>query len=401
MTLQFGGAFDLLSLTRSSGGMRTNRNALLEWLGNNEPRIDCDPVTLASRGLLLEGGRTNLALRSQEFDNAAWTKLNASVAADATAAPDGTTTADKIVADSSTGVHRINRTATLVAGTDYIASVYFKAGEYGFGRIEFYHGTAAIAVHVDLSDGTISYASSGTAGVTYGVTQHRNGWWRFWAKVTATGAGAGVLYLSGLPTGDGAGATFTGDGTSGVFIWGAQLEAGAFPSSYIPTTSAAVARAADVCSIPVTDFPWNPAEGTLFLEFNLPAFDAAFPHLAAFSDGTSNNLVLLLYFNGPSSPSMYASLRSGGVTGAAVGYSSLIGAAGITQKVAFAWKSGAQTLVRNGLVVDTDTQAAIPAGITKLNLGSAWNGANANGLYRKALYLPRFASTAELQALTA
>lgn len=405
MTVNVGDAFDLLTLTRAGGGMRTNRNALLEWMGNNVPRMDYDPITLAPRGLLLEGGRTNLALTSQAFDDVYWSKTRSSVTANAAVAPDGTTTADKLIASTdASATHHVNQIKTITAGTKMSGSIHVKAAEYTFAHLRIQNPSSPfelVQIPVSLTDGATGslIQSGGATDGAYWVEQLRGGWWRI-SVAGILGSATSVQFVALLAVDATAtGATFTGDGTSGVYIWGAQLEVGAFPSSYIPTTTAAVARAGDVCSIPVTDFPFNPAEGTLFLEFNLPAFGSSFPLLWSISDGTNNNRINMLYYNGPTSPLLYGHIVSGGVNLGSIGHASMVGAAGAVQKILFTWKAGAQALIRNGAVINSGT-LAIPAGLTKLNIGSAHNGANANGHYRKVLYLPRHVSNSEGQALT-
>jgi hypothetical protein len=230
---------------------------------NNEPRFDHDPVTLACKGLLIEEGRTNLLQRSGEFGDAYWDKVRATISADQTASPTGETTADKLINDTTaSNNHRVDRgTLSLNLNTVYTVSVFAKASEY-----------SGLALGVDPSNPTIgvqfSLSGSGSvtaqnAGYTGTIQNFGNGWFRCTATFTSS---------STLPTHrlyiyvgqNGTTFSYTGDGTSGIFIWGAQLEAGSFPTSYIPTTTGTLARSADVCNITGGNFNnfYNQSEGT-------------------------------------------------------------------------------------------------------------------------------------------
>ena len=91
-----------ITFTRSTTGSYYNSAGVLSTAAINAPRFDYDPVTLESVGLLIEESRTNLLTYSEQFDNAVWTKSNASITANAIIAPDGTLTADKLVEDGVT-----------------------------------------------------------------------------------------------------------------------------------------------------------------------------------------------------------------------------------------------------------------------------------------------------------
>lgn len=171
----------------------------------------------------LEGARRveNLLSYSQEFDNAAWLKNNATVTANAATAPDGTMTADKLVEGTGSIYHSVNQSPTLAASTVYTKSVYAKAAERSWISLLFrtpdglYHSG-----FFDLSSGT----AGSTANATAAIQNVGNGWYR--CAITATSPGAGSTLNSEniqLATGNNE-RTYTGDGTSGIYIWGAQME---------------------------------------------------------------------------------------------------------------------------------------------------------------------------------
>lgn len=216
----------------------------------NFPRLD---YTYGScPAVLLEPQRTNLVLQSETFDNASWVKIATSVTANSTTSPDGTTNADSLIENSSTGVHYVGQQLTKASSSiTYAFSVYYKnaSGTRNIG-VALTNGTSSGRVAIFTSSGTIT-ATDVAIGTGIGfsmtsssVTNVGNGWYRATVIVstdTATRVDT-VVYITGSTTNV---LAYTGDGTSGYFIYGAQLEAGAYPTTYITTTSATATRVAD------------------------------------------------------------------------------------------------------------------------------------------------------------
>jgi hypothetical protein len=178
--------------------------------------------------LLLEPQRSSLYTFSEQIDNADWGKTNVSVTANNTASPDGYTNADKVVANTTNGVHRIEQdraTATQVA----TQSVFAKASGYNFIALE----NGGELAYFNISTGVVGTVSAGTAS----IQNYGNGWYRCIFTATAANTKSYIYIASANNT-----ASFAGDNTSGAFIYGAQFEAGAYATSYIPTTTAAVTR---------------------------------------------------------------------------------------------------------------------------------------------------------------
>jgi hypothetical protein len=186
-----------LTFTRSSGATRVGPNGYIEKV------------------------RTNLILQSQTFDNATWSKSATGtgvapvVTANNTTAPDGTLTADKIIADATLGQHRVNQTPTTSAGTQTF-SVYAKAGGYSYIFLRI--GLTGAGIIFNVANGTFAGAQE---GITASIASVGNGWYR--CSVTVTSALANDvarINVSSLSTG----VDFSGNGFDGVYIWGAQLE---------------------------------------------------------------------------------------------------------------------------------------------------------------------------------
>jgi hypothetical protein len=208
----------------------------------------------------------NLLLRSEEFDNAGWLKSNATVTANATTSPDGTANADKLVEDSSNTSHFIRQNATGVIGTAYTSTLFLKAAERTAAVVVHFDGAAFCGVSINLLTGALSTPPADLtltdASATSSVQAFGNGWYR--VTVTRTQVTSTTLQ-SRVFTQSGSNGVYTGNGTSGIFLYGAQLEAGAFATSYIPTVASTVTRAADIAVMSGSNFSswYNQSEGTI------------------------------------------------------------------------------------------------------------------------------------------
>lgn len=215
--------------------------------------ISGNPIPSATLdGALVEAAATNLCLQSQTFDNASWSKARSSVSADAAIAPDGTSTADKLVEDSTAAnSHNTTQVVTTTAHqTQYLtASCYLKVGERTQCNITIQEGSPftryAIGIFTLSGSGTVvSTLLNGGAVGTASIEQCANGWYLCSVSALIGGAAANVLLTVGIVSGSSL--TYNGDGTSGLYIWGAQVELGSYATEYIPTTTAAVTRNKDV-----------------------------------------------------------------------------------------------------------------------------------------------------------
>jgi hypothetical protein len=205
--------------------------------------------------------RTNLLLRSAELDNAAWTKLNTTITANADTAPDGTATMDRIVETADTGNHLVSQSATVVSGTVYTASFYVKAS--GRTRCRIVLGGAAFPATSVIFNLTTGAASVITGTPTaFSMTEVATGVWRIQASVAATSSASG---LAQLRLDNGSADSYAGDTGQGLLAWGAQLEAAAVATPYIATTTAAV-------TVPTTvGVRTVPTDARLISLKNLPA----------------------------------------------------------------------------------------------------------------------------------
>ena len=294
------------TFTRASTATFIGSNGLIQSAAINDARFDHDPVTLASKGLLMEESRTNLVFPS----------------------------------------------ATLTTQTRTVTAVAHTLSFYGTGTI------VLSGAHV--------------------------------ATVTGTGAFPTRTTLTFTPSAGSLTLTVTGTVTE------AQLEAGAFASSYIPTTTASVVRSADICSITGSDFTsfYNQSEGTIVGSglTNQPTTNAG-PELFKSSDGTNNNRIQLGMTNATAQAVRPFIVASGTAT-----YSSTQGTAtvGVERKVGMAYKTNDAISAFNGTLGTLDTTVTPPTNCNQVNLFAGLGVGTISSLR----YFKKRLPNAKLQTLT-
>lgn len=344
-----------VSFARASAATRVTSAGQIALAANDAARFDYDPVSLAARGLRIEGQRTNSAKSSAGFDTSNWSKVNAGVSANAAAAPDGTTAADKLVPTAAAGQHRLDQPTAVAAGAATF-SVYAKAAGYGFAWLRL----GSISAIFNLATGAIASATGPASAIAAG-----GGWWRL--SVSGTAAGNDTARLNVLPSASTA--DFAGDAASGVLFWGAQAEAGAFATSYIPTTSAAATRAADVCSTTDDAFAgWLARDAkTVVVQADSPASGTRRVFHAARTGSEATDYLSIW----TSDATVKATVVAGGVTQADLALGTI--AAGAPFKVALSLAANAIEASLNGTAKVRDTSATIPA------CDRAWFGSDSGG----------------------
>jgi hypothetical protein len=214
-----------LTVVRATTATRVNSTGLIESVANNVPRLDYTNSTCPS--ILVEPQRRNLVRRSEEFNDIAWAKsVGITVTANNIISPDGTQNADKIV---FSGANEFINQFNVLSAVAHIGSVYIK-------------GTAGE---------TIRFTVGGTE-----ATRTLTGEWQRIELLRATAPSNGNFTIS----------TFSGVTARTIYLWGAQIEAGANATSYIPTTSASVTRNADLISKTGISDLIGQTEGTIFVD---------------------------------------------------------------------------------------------------------------------------------------
>lgn len=328
----------------------------------NVPRLDYTGSTCPR--LLLEPQRTNLVTYSEQFNNAAWLKINTTATANVIASPDGYTNADKIIPANGNNIAVVYQ--SIVPSGTSTASVYAKAGE--FGGIVIATGTTGAFFNLTTGQYRTAYNAAPTA---YSITSVGNGWYR--CSVTFTSA-ADNLYI-GANDNVSNDLTVTGNGTSGIYVWGAQLEGSnsGYPTSYIPTLAATATRGADSCSKTGISSLIGQTEGTLFAQVPLEYLNfATYRGIISVSDGTFDNGVFIFVDNDSANSNQFAAyIRNNGGNEARILGSNLTTAnIGSTYKIAMAYKANDFVFYINGVQIGSDTSGAIAGTLSRFDLGS-------------------------------
>jgi hypothetical protein len=372
----------------------TNYIPVLQTAASGVARFDNNPTTGESLGLLIEESRTNLLTYSAQFDNGYWGKQNSTITADTIVAPDGTLSGDRLFEDTATSGHSIAANVTVTSGVSYTQSIYAKAGERPRLVMYEYSSTGAAATF-DLTTGTV-VATSGGGSPSATITSVGNGWYRCTMTWTTGSTNAGLSFR--LQTAGATGATtYTGNGYSGLFLWGAQMELGAFATSYIPTVASQVTRAADAASMTGTNFSswFNAGEGTLYADASLKTLAGG---IAVINDGANSfaNMIELFEF----SPSNSYGFRVFANSSAQISYAISDPALNTFVKFIGGYKVNDFAGTSNGATVTTDSIGILPIPLTTLRLGVGWAGTYTNGTIKKFAYYPIRLSNTNLVALT-
>lgn len=381
-----------ITFSRASSGTYFDSNGVLQTAATNAARFGYlfNGPSWVSRGLFIEEQRTNYAIRNSEFDNAAWTKNDATVVANSGVSPDGTTNADLIYPSSSganRGVERL--TSGLPGSTSTFTSFFLKAA--GKSWVMVGHTGGQPGVYFNLSNGTIGTVD-GTGTVSARIENCGNGWYRCTVVRTTTGASSFWNYFR-IVDANGS-LNVTPNGTDGVLAYGAQLGIGLFETSPIVTTSSSVVRSADVAAISGSNFSsfFNSSEGTIVVEGT--SIGVGVCPLVSFDDNTANQSMIL----GTSGTDPIFAVTDGGSAQCSLDGGTIT--AGTQFKFAAAYKANDFAACLNGGAVQTDASGTIPT-VDRMRLGCDQAGNYLNGFISRVRYYRTRLTNAQLQELTA
>ena len=289
-----------LNFTRATSATRVNPLGLVETVAAGEIRLDYNPSVAGELyGWLLEESSTNSCLQSENFSNASWAEAgDGNITANTAKAPDGLNTADSLTAEVG-GDNRVAVTQAglnFTSGNKYTVSVWAKKPTAnGVDYLEISDKLDANGVTYSkvfkLSDGTLG--ESGGSVVDATITGYPNRWYRCTVTFTA-GAGMTTLYLKARSD-DETSSTSTVNVSSGICLWGIQIEEKEYATSYIATTTAAVTRNADVAYIEETNPCWNWDVGTSLAISATPLYTGGSNKpIYHYQDETNRNFVTLL-----------------------------------------------------------------------------------------------------------
>jgi hypothetical protein len=358
-----------ITFIRTSSATRVNGKGLIEVVPANTPRFDhsYDPVsgTVRSLGLLIEESRSNLLFHSEDLSTF-WSQfLITSLTTNSIISPSGTLTAD-IVTFSNNQFSDVNHnTAFITNGTTYTLSVWARSVS-GSSQFRFKYWNTSIGVYSD--------------NIAVDETWKR---YTYTFTATSTAGGSNIGFAN------------SSDGTSkSVVFWGAQLEEGSFPTSYIPTTNSTATRTADNASIVGENFSswYNQSEGTSLINYNIPiaSGDQA---VAEFNDNTSSNR--MIFFHSVGSTARFLTFSSGSAV-----VTTLDRTSSRVSKWVGAYKAGDYGSSYNGSNTLTNTYSSTISNINRLRIGSSASGSLFNGTISQLTYYPRRLSNQILQNLT-
>ena len=382
------GNFKPLPFNFSRGSIATviNKQGLIETVQANNARVDY--LDNAKGALLFEPSRTNLITQSEAFDNSYWTKSGATVVGGfASPSADSPLGAFKLVEGTSNSIHRVGR-ATFTANVERTLSVFAKKGERDYiSLFENNYPAGIIGVIFNLNNGT-HYNTNPAYYSNVKIELISNGWYK--CSVTMTNGGLQVPSIG--VSADGLTNSYTGDGTSGIYIFGAQLEEASYPTSYINTQGTAQTRLADVCSQTPPDGVIGQTEGSIFIELDVNSRVLSSSWAFSLNDGTTSNYIGLRRSGGAE---FFAHINVSGTTTALI-------STGITNgknKISIGYASNDIIVYVNGVNVGGDTSSNIPT-TSDLQIGNLIsNRTLEDSVSGFKLYNTRL-SNSELAALT-
>ena len=372
------------SFERNSIATRVNKEGLIEVVSNDVPRIDY--TDSADGALLLEPQRTNLIPYSEDFSDASWTKFNSTAIANSIISPDGSLSATKLTEDTSSATHRIYDTIVVsFAGVVCTQSIFAKSD--GSGRyLRMFRGSGTYNYAVfDLDNGVV-FSQGGSNLISTKIEKYPNGWYKCSSTFTTQFGNIATYY--GMQNGNLD--SYTGDGTSGIYIWGAQLEEGSYATSYIPTNGSIVQRQADTASGSGNSEVFNDSEGVLFADIAALADDSTNRYISI-SDGTSVNRIHIFF---TPSNTIRGLIRPG--NGNIDSDVNIL----LFNKAAYKYKSGDSAFWVNGFKVGVNTDTTMPSGLDQLNFNKGDGTLDFYGKTKEIGYYDEILTDLELEYLT-
>jgi len=370
------------------------------------------PIGGGCPAALIEPSAQNLAWHSETWATGTnWTLTNTTTVTgtSGTLDPLGTNTANAISPTTASGSHIFQSnsptTITFTSGTIYTQSAFFKQGTGDAGRyVQLSNFSTRFTqlgyANFDLELGTVTVVSGSSADSNRAasIENYGNGWYRCRLTSTCDSSGAGTGIRGSLITasGDIRTPSFTGVTGDVLYGWGAQLETGAIPTSYIPTTTGSATRNADVCTVSGVSGYIGQTEGTIYVEAFIPKINAAY--VVGISNGLSVSNAVYLQVRPNFSLEVF--IRSAGST-VGMNFAAANWTAGLN-KVAFTYGAGSCSLVVNGSSPVTGTVTNVPTCNT-VTLGSntsiLGNNSITDRIRAVALYTTRLTDD-QLQSLT-
>ena len=408
------------TFTRASSGTFVGSNGLIQSAGNNVARFDHDPVTLASRGLLIEESRTNQSTYSGAIViGTGWGNVATTSIVDGLG-PDGNN-AYLVSETAISGIHTIANSGgttaasatSVVTGITYTGSFFFKKKAGSIDWIQMSLGSAGFGTaqyaNFNIGNGTVGNSAGLASGTSPRIEDYGNGWYRCSMSVTANATTSVTIntLVAFINNTNGTTRTpsYAGNTSNQILAAMCQFEAGSFATSYIPTTTSSVVRSADVCSISGSGFTgmWNDLEGSLFTSaiFNAPVAYGSGQVLVDVNDTTSTNR--LRYIRNLSTGTPTLANTSNSTLNVLISGSTALQPV-VAQKYSAGFKLDDYVLYVNNSQIGTDSIGAMIVSPTTLTIGDSSAGAArqyVNGTISAIRYYRKRLDNSKLASLTA
>lgn len=371
--------------SRASTASYFNSSGVIAQASSGALRFDYDPVTLVPKGILLEGARTNLATYSGDMSNGVWSAVNLTKTAAAAVAPDGTTSYTKLEVTTTAATYSV-RGFSGITNQAYTWSVFAKKGSAAtdgnvFAMYDVGTATTIAQASINYDTGELTVVSG-----TWSAQKIRTGEYRIRVTATASGLGDLNVYFGWAGASDTVGKYN--------YVWGGQLEAGSFASSYIPATSGSATRAADSLTFPTS--PWfNASAGTFFAEVSDAVYNtSAYPREPIYVSNTVSGEISFSYYSSDTYGRVGGLIRND----AGTYQSDQIITTALPHKMIRVYAPNDSQIAVNGTLGTPDTTVTLPTNMTLLTVtagvpfGMFW--------IKKLGYWPFRVTNAELQRLT-
>ena len=381
------------NVERDSIATRVNKQGLIEVVGHDKLRID---YTDSAKGVaLLENSSTNLVTYSEAFSNSYWAKTRASITSNSTISPDGTLNASKLIEDTANGSHflLVNPVYTTSSVNNVVSlSLFAKKSERDLQIQSFASGGGENPkVNFNLTNGTATSVGLG-ATPTFSIQSFGNDWFRCTLTYTVSQSGSGVRFYISMVKDNAT--SYQGDGTSGVYVWGAMLEENSIASSYIPTSGSTYQRQADVVNGSGNSEVFNDSEGVLFADISALVNDNNFKAISVSESNADNRITLSLYQG-----SLFAYIADGGVGQFNVSQS--VGSVLEFHKTAIKYKANDCAFWIDGFEVAINTSpTTMPSGLKELAFDQGNGGDDFYGKTKELGYYDEILTDEELEYLT-
>lgn len=376
-----------MDVVRATTATKINASGLIESVGVNIPRIDYTNGSCPS--LLVEPQRTNLLLQSNNF-NTTWTKSDVTLTPNTIISPDGTLNAFENIEGTGISTKLILQSVTVSSGAKIALYFFVKKKNRKYIQIRDNPSVSSFVFNFDTA-----LAEDILGSCIPFIENYGNGWYKVGMTATASLTTSQIrLYHCD----NSKNIVYTGDGISGFYLWGSQLEQGAYPTSYIPTVASTVTRNADVISKTGISSLIGQTEGTIYAEIKVnKLIGIASRYIFHISDGTANNRIYIA-FSDASSNVLRGRIFNGSTLQCSIDTSTITTTG--TYKLALAYKNNDIVFYVNGVQIGVDTSATIPT-CSRVDIGHNYAGASqlGDGIANTNIFKTRLTNT-ELQLLT-